>query len=240
MGARPHTPPGGSARPLPPTTDTGAARSSHKRKHADHDRLSLLLPLSVLLSFSLHAMARLLNNNKKILWQTQTVFSMLCFFFFFFLFPLQLLLWMPNPQWASRKMLRAGRCAALRNAHSHLQDRATESQGRVKPQPHHHKKVQEAQKPTGKPCWSPWLVGGSPREMSCCHEPHHSSHDEQGSGCPRKLGWSLSSHACTQAPQEGRRLLPKYCSSLKTFFHLLLSKLISKSGRSQSTGRYRW
>lgn len=49
-GAQPGSPRQGSARPLPPTADTGAARSSHKRKYADHDRLSLLLPLSVLLS----------------------------------------------------------------------------------------------------------------------------------------------------------------------------------------------
>lgn len=33
------------ARRLPPTAAPGTGRSSHKGKHADHDRLSLLLPL---------------------------------------------------------------------------------------------------------------------------------------------------------------------------------------------------
>lgn len=123
-------------------------------------------------------MARLLNANKKILWQTQTVFSILFFFYFPCSYFSGCLILSGRPERCceqARHPRWAGKRAALRNARSHLRDRATKSQGRAKTQPHHHhKKVQGAQTPTGKPCWSRWLVGGSPRELSRCHEPHRS------------------------------------------------------------------
>lgn len=94
---QPHSPQGKIGTRLPPTAAPGAERRQHKGKHTDHDRLSLLLPLSS------HSFSSCYGEAAE--WQQGSTLaepdSLLYFGFFFFWLSFQLPCRMPNPPWTS-------------------------------------------------------------------------------------------------------------------------------------------
>lgn len=94
---QPHSPQGKIGTRLPPTAAPGAERRQHKGKHTDHDRLSLLLPLSSLSFSSCYGEAAEWQQGSTLAEPD----SLLYFGGFFFWLSFQLPCRMPNPPWTS-------------------------------------------------------------------------------------------------------------------------------------------